>query len=134
MFIEKKKKKAPMRLIPRLEFVFGRRKPLHLPLKCIHFWGGMHQLFPSLRRHARQFRAENEASYPRQIKLVGKFQVDRMQLPKLKLGQGHIRRPFPSVGEKDHQILTRASGQDLSSRSHLKGRHLKNAKGTLYLV
>ena len=46
--------------------------------------GGKRQLLPSLRRHARQLRAEGEASEPRQMKLVGKFQVDRMQLPTLK--------------------------------------------------
>lgn len=96
-----------MKLIPSLEFVFGQRKPLHLPLKCIHFWAGMHQLFPSLQWHTRPFRTENEASDPGQMKLVGKFQVDRMQLPNLKLGQGHIGRPFPSVGGKDHQILNK---------------------------
>lgn len=95
-----------MEPIPGLEFVFGQRKSLHLLLKHTHVWVECSSCSQTPMA-CQAVQDKNEAPYPRQMKLVGKFQVDRMQLPKLKLGQGHIRRSFPSVGGKDHQIFNK---------------------------
>lgn len=71
-----------MKHIPRLEFVFSQRKPLHLPLKCVHFWVEA-PATPQPRPSRQTLGAEADIK-GRQMKLVGKFQVDRIQLPTLK--------------------------------------------------
>lgn len=117
--------KASMKLIPSLEFVFGQRKPLHLPLKCIHFWAGMPQLLPSLRRHTRQSGLRMRPRIPGRWNWRGHFKSTGCNYPNWNEARGLSGGPSHLLGKRIPRYLTRASGQDLHCRSHFKGRHFK---------
>lgn len=117
-----------MKLIPSLEFVFRQRKPLHLPLKCIHFWAGMHQLFPASDGHTRQPGLRMRPRIPGRWNWWGHFKPTGCNYPNWNEARGISGGPSHLPGKRITRYFTRASGQHLHCRSHFKGRHFKKKK------
>lgn len=68
---------------------------------------------------------------PGRLNWWGNFKSTECNYPNWNEARGISGGPSHLLGKRITRYLTRASGQDLSSRSHLKGRHLKNVMGKL---
>lgn len=114
-----------MKLIPRAQFVFCRRKPLHLPLKCIHFWGGMHQLFPVSNGTPGSSAPRMGHHIPGRWNWWGNFKSTECNYPNWNQARGISGGPSHLLGKRLTRYLLRASGQNLSFRNHFQSRKFK---------